>query len=232
MDRSVRRKLAMAASARTFSRAHPSADAGYMLVLDRLDGAIVRMEQLAEDQQGGHAVKHSSVVWRQDIRRRLHFGVLRHLVTVAKDVGTENPALAEKFRLPNISATHAGFRASVMKMLDEARANQGILVRHGLSAAMLDEFEVAVGSFDSSLQESDDGKQAHVAARAAMRALGHEITRLVGILDGFNRHRFHHDPGLIVAWESAKHVVSGPQVKDAGAPAPIGPRSTGLESAA
>jgi len=72
MDRSVRRKLAMAASVRTFSRAHPSADASYALVLDRLDGTISRMEELAKRQEGGFVSKHSSVVRRQDLRRQLH----------------------------------------------------------------------------------------------------------------------------------------------------------------
>lgn len=54
MDRQVRRKLAMAASVRTFSRAHPSPDASYTLVLERLDNAILRIEGLAKQQEGGN----------------------------------------------------------------------------------------------------------------------------------------------------------------------------------
>jgi hypothetical protein len=46
-----------------------------------------------------------------------------------------------------------------------------------------------------------------------MKALSDEITRLVGILDGFNRYRFHNQPQLIVAWESAKHVAATAQPK-------------------
>jgi hypothetical protein len=95
---------------------------------------------------------------------------------------------------------------------------------------MLDELDAAVKEFDASLQESDDGKQSHVAARAEMKALTDEIMRLVGILDGFNRYRFHHDPELIAAWESARHVVTGPQSKETG-PLPA-PATAGLEPAA
>ena len=79
---------------------------------------------------------------------------------------------------------------------------------------MLDELDAAIKEFDASLQDTDDGKLSHVAARAEMKELGDEIMRLVGMLDGFNRNRFHRNPELIVAWQSAKHVVTGPQPKD------------------
>jgi hypothetical protein len=229
MDRQVRRKLAMATSVRTFSRAHLSADASYTLVLDRLDGTITRIEELAKQQEGGYVSKHSASVKRADLRRQLQIGLLRHLVTAAEDAGSEAPAVAGKFRIPSSSATHTAYRASASEMLDLARANQDLLVKHGLSASLLDQLDVAVKEFDASLQETDDGKQSHVAARAEMKALSDEIMRLVGMLDGFNRYRFHRDPELIVAWESAKHVVTGPQPKET---EPTTPAAPGLESAA
>jgi hypothetical protein len=213
MDRKVRKKWSMATSVRTFSRAHPSADTSYTLVLDRLDGTILRIEELAKQQEGGYVSKHSAVVRRSDLRRRLHGGLLRYLVTAAEDVGREAPAVGERFRLPSASATHAAFRARASEMLEQARANQEILVKHGMSATLLDELDAAVQEFDASLAETNDGKQSHVAARAEMKELCDEIMLLVGMLDGYNRYRFHRDPELIVAWESAKRVQSGPVAK-------------------
>ena len=221
----------MGTSVRTFSRAHPSADASYALVLERLEGTLTRIEELAKAQEGGFATKRSSVVRRQDLRRRLHRGLIRHLVTAAEDAGFENPGVGAKFRLPSTSATNAAFRAVASKLLEEGRANQELLAKHGLSTPMLDELESGIKAFDASLQESDGSKQTHVAARAEMKALGDELMRLVGILDGFNRYRFHHDPELIAAWESAKHRVSGPAAKEVGS-APSGPITPGLEPAA
>jgi hypothetical protein len=218
----------MAGSVSTFSHSHPSPDASYTLVLDRLDGAILRLDELAKQQEGGYMSKHSSAVRRKDLRRRLHLGLLRHLVTVAEDAGLEAPAVAEKFRLPSTSATHTGFRTVASKMLEEGRANQELLVKRGLSETLLDELDAAIKEFDESLQDTDDGKQSHVAARAEMNTLCEEIMRLVGMLDGFNRYRFHHEPELIVAWQSAKHIVSGPQTKEAAATPP----AAGLEPAA
>lgn len=203
----------MAAHVQIFSRAHPSADAGYVLVLDRLDGAIARIEALATQQEGGYRAKHASSVRRVELRRRMQMGLLRHLVSTAADAESEAPGIAKKFPTPNSNATHAAYRMLVRAMLEHARLNQELLVRHGLSEVLLPELEAAVTEFDASLQETDHGKQTHVAARAEMKALSDEITRLVGILDGFNRHRFHHQPGLIVAWESARHIVAAPQPK-------------------
>jgi hypothetical protein len=221
----------MGSSVRTFSRAHPSADTSYTLVLDRLDGTISRIEELAKAQEGGYASKHSSVMRRKDVRRRLHKGLIRHLVTAAQDAGTENPGIAEKFRLPSTSATNASFRAVASELLEEGRTNQEVLVKCGLSATLLDELENGIKEFDASLADSDGSKQTHVAARAEMKTLTDEIMRLVGILDGFNRYRFHHDPELIAAWESARHVVTGPQPKEH-EPAPANPVPSGLEPAA
>jgi len=219
----------MAASVRTFSRAHPSADASYTLVLDRLDGTISRIEQLAKQQEGGYSSKRSAAARRTDLRRRLQAGLLRHLVTVAEDVGAEAPAVAEQFRLPKSNATHAAYRASASQILELARSNQDTLVKHGLSASLLDELDVAIKEFDASLQDTDQGRQSHVAARAEMKTLSDDVMRLVGMLDGFNRYRFHHDRELIVAWESARHVVTGPQPKES---EPATPPVEGLEPAA
>lgn len=184
-------------------------------MLDRLDGTILRIEELAKQQEGGFVAKRVSSVLRTDLRKRLRTGLLRHVVTAAEDAGSEAPPVAEAFGLPHRNAPHRVFRAVASAMLDQARANQDLLVKHGLSAMLLDDLDTAIKEFDASLQQTDDGKQSHVSARAEMKTLCGEIMRLVGMLDGFNRNRFHHDPELIVAWKSAKHIVRGPQPKEA-----------------
>lgn len=229
MDRQVRRKLAMASSVRTFSRAHPSADASYTLVLDRLDNTIVRIEVLAKQQEGGYASKRASSAQRADLRRRMQAGLLRHLVTVAEDVASDVLEVGEKFRIPRSNGTHAVFRASASELLDQARTHQELLVKHGMSATLLDDLDAALKEFDESLEDTDDGKQSHVAARAEMKTLCDEIMRLVGMLDGFNRYRFHRDRELIVAWESAKRIMSGPDPKN---DVPTAPVPAGVEKPA
>jgi hypothetical protein len=39
------------------------------------------------------------------------------------------------------------------------------------------------------------------------------VLQLVGMMDRINRYRFRNQPHMLVAWETAKHVVTGPQPK-------------------
>jgi hypothetical protein len=74
--------------------------------------------------------------------------------------------------------------------------------------------------------------QAAVSLPAEMKAIKAEITRLVGILDGYNQYRFYRHPALLVAWKSARHTVAEPEPKRDEIAVPltqIGPR---LEPAA
>jgi hypothetical protein len=230
MDRKVRRKLAMAKSACDFSRKHPSADAGYQPVVERLQAVVAQMEALAGQQQGGYLTKHSSTVRRKRLRRRLRDGLLRHLVTAAGDAAEEEPSVLELFALPASNATNATFLALARKLLEQGRAHQELLAKHSLAATLLDDLAAAVAEFDSSVAETTGGTQDHVLARAELDELSDEVTRLVGLLDGINRYRFEREPQKLIAWDSAKHVVVGPQVvakgEDPGTPPP-GPVQAG-----
>jgi hypothetical protein len=220
MDRQVRRKLEMAVRVGDFFQAHPSADANHALVLGRLKEAIGRMEVLIAQQVGGFLSKRSSVVRRKELRRRLYHGLLRHLVTIAGSAAREKPELLEKFELPSTSASHKLFRTVARKMLEQGQAEKELLLKHGLGATLLDELSAAIDQFDASVAETSSGTLDHVVARAELEELSDEVMRLVGMLDGINRYRFERDPQLLVAWKTAKHVVSGPQVESTVPPSP------------
>jgi len=220
MNRQVRRKLEMAVRVRDFCRAHPSTDANHASVLGRLDEAIGRMEVLIAQQVGGFLSKRSSVLRRKDLRRRLNGGLLRHLVTIARSAAEEKPELVEKFRLPSGNASNKLFRTVARKMLDQRLTEKELLVKHGLSEKLLDDLSAAINEFDASVAETSGGTLDHVLARAELETLSDEVMRLVGMLDGINRYRFGRDPQLLVAWKTAKHVVSGPQAETPAGPAP------------
>lgn len=212
----------MAVRVRHYSRAHPSADASYAPVLERLEASIARMETLAGQQQGGYLSRHSSVVRRKALRRRLHGGLLRHLVTVAEVASAEEPELAEKFRLPSSNATHEAFLTLARKMLEQGQAWKELLAKHGLADRLLDDLGAAVEEFDASVAETNGGLRDHIGARAELDAVSDEVMRLVELLDGLNRYRFGQDPELLAVWESARHVVTGPQPEEKPA-VPAGP---------
>lgn len=149
---------------------------------------------------------------RKLLRRRLRDGLLRHLVTVAADAAEEEPSVLELFPLPASNATNATFLALARKLLEQGRAHQELLAKHRLATTLLDDLAAAVDEFDTSVAETTGGTQDHVLARAELDELSDEVTRLVGLLDGINRYRFEREPQQLIAWDSAKHVVVGPQV--------------------
>jgi hypothetical protein len=228
MNKVVRRKLEMAVRVRGFSRAHPSADASYASVLARLEDRIARMDTLSQQQQGGYLSRRSSVLRRQQLRRNLHQGLLRHLVTVAEAAAKEAPGLAGDFRLPPSNATHEAFRTLARKMLEQGQAERDLLARHGLADRLPEDLAAAVAEFDASVEESNEGRRGHVGARAELDAVSDEVMQLVEVLDGLNRYRYLGNPELLAEWESARHVVTGPQAGEKEEP----PAAPAVESAA
>jgi hypothetical protein len=212
MNRIISRRLEMAVRVRDFSDTHPSADASFVTVLGRLKEGINRIVELSGQQVGGFLSKHSSSLRRRDIRRKLRDGLLRHLVTVAEDASATKPELRARFELPAHNLSHVRFQAVVRKMLEQGEAEREVLVKHGLSDTLLTDLATAVAEFDASVAETNSGRLGHILASAELRAVGDEVVQLVGMMDGLNRYRFQKEPQLLVAWDAAKHVVSGPQV--------------------
>jgi hypothetical protein len=228
MNRRVRKRMEMAGSVRTFCRAHPTDDTSFTLVLDRLDGTITRMEAVSGQQVDGFLSKHSSTVRRKDVRRRIHHGLLPHLVTVGQDAASEKLALQDMFVLPPTNTTNKFFGTVARKLLEYGQTEKDLLVKHGLLGNLLDDLKAALDEFDASVTETSDGLHDHVLASAELDALSDELMLLVGMLDGINRYRFEREPELLIAWESAKHVKAGPQSESTENPAPpSGPAQAG-----
>jgi hypothetical protein len=211
MNRHISRRLEMAVRVRVFSDTHPSADSSFVVVLGRLKEGIDRMVELSGQQVGGFLSKHSSSLRRRDIRRKLRDGLLRHLVTVAEDASAEKPELRAKFELPAHNLSHVRFQTVARKMLEQGEAERELLVKHGLSDSLLVDLAAAVAEFDASVAETNSGRQDHILAGAELRTASDEVLQLVAMMDGINRYRFQKEPQLLVAWEAARHVVSGPQ---------------------
>ena len=151
---------------------------------------------------------------RRDLRRRLHHELIRHIVTVAEDAKLEQPSLAEHFRLPKGNEPNKAFLTAARMMLEQGQANRDVLLKHGMADKLLDDLGSTIQQFEASIDETSDGRRSHVGARAELDAVSDEVTRLVDVLDGFNRYRFSGDADLLAEWESARHVVAGPRAKE------------------
>jgi len=102
-------------------------------------------------------------------------------------------------------------------------AEKAVLVKHGLSDTLLDDLATTVAEFEGSITATNTSREEHIAARAELQQVGDEVLQLVQMMDGINRYRFRNDPHLLVAWEAAKHVVTGPQPKNETSTTPAPP---------
>jgi len=213
MNRLVSRRLNMAVRVRDFCETNPSADPSFVSVLGRLKEAINKMVALGSRQVSGILSRHASIVNRQQIRRRLRNDLLRHLVTVAQDASAEKPGLGDQFEIPGSNLSNARFHAASKAMLELGVAEKEVLVKHGLSDKLLDDLATAVAEYEGSITVTNTSREDHIGARAELQQVSDEVVQLVQMMDGINRYRFRGDPHLLVAWEAARHVVSGPQPK-------------------
>ena len=203
----VGRKLEMGARVRTFSRTHPSTDPEYATVLGRLEERLTRAEAIAERQHDGLVSAKNARSRRAELRRVIHFQLLRYLVAVAGLAAKTRVELAERFKLPDSHGNHRAFLAAVKSMLAIAEAQKDALVGEGMSPRLLDDVSRLVGEFDTASEAARVARLEHIGARADLEAATAELMEQVKLLDGINRWRFGKDPKLLVEWNAAKHVA-------------------------
>jgi hypothetical protein len=208
MNRRIRKKLDMARRVLDFSLRHLSDDASSMLVVEQLRSVVDRMDALAAQQYSGFASVRGSSEHRRELRRQLRDRLLRHLVTIAAGAAAEAPTLKDTYRLPPANATNTTYQTYARLLLEHGQADQALLARYGLADTLLPDLEAAVQALDATVVETHQARENHIAARAGLHVLAAQVMRLVAMIDGINRYRFDRDGSLLVAWESAKHLIA------------------------
>ena len=230
MNKSLRRRLEMAARVREFLRAHPTEDAGEEPALTRLEELLARAQTLAAEQHAGLAAARSATIQREDIRRVIASKLLRFLMAAGVVAARDHLELAGQFQLPN-SASHQAFLTAAQHMLDTATQRTDLLVHEGMKTSVLDDLSTALQQFQQTLEVSRTARRQHVEARAELEAVAAEIPDRVRLLDGLVRYRFGNDPELMDSWASARNVLgpfrprSQPATNDGQTPAGEGPNA-------
>lgn len=224
MNRRINSRLDMGHRALEFSRAHPAESAGYLTALKQLEEQLVRADQLAEEQARGTAEVRAATARKDELRRAIRRTQLVHLAGVAGRAAKEAPGLAQKFDLPGIPFRSLAFRAAVRAMVEEARQQKELLVKHGLVEDMLDALGQSLDEYDQAVERGAEGRRIHIGAAANLEAVSDEVVQIVRLLDGYNRHRFAGDPNLLAGWQAASNVIGPPHPADKPVP-PAGPAS-------
>jgi hypothetical protein len=206
MRNAVRSKLEMAARVRVFCRTHPSEDPGYATVLGRFEERLTRAEAIAARQHDGRITARGARSRRAEIRRVIHFQLLRYLVNIGGIASRTRSELAERFDLPDLHGSNRSFLTSVRSMLAIAEGHREALVGEGMTPALLEQLGKLLAEFEAVSESARASRLDHIGARADLEKVTAELVEAVRTLDGINRWRFGEQPELMVEWNAARHV--------------------------
>lgn len=229
MNTEVRRKLEMAARVREFILAHSATESSYAPVLARLQDRLTRAGTIAARQHAGQVAARGARAHRRELRRVLHFQLLRYLTAVGSVAAKDRAELAEKFKLPHGNATNSSFLTSVKALIAVAAEQKDALVDAGMKPELLDDLGRMVGEFETTLETVRTARRDHIGARADLEKITAELVVQVKVLDGITRYRFGMDPEMMAEWNAVKRVPGkSSRVKDGVIP----PSSGGVAPAA
>jgi hypothetical protein len=208
MDGRTRRIKEMGERVLEWSTAHPSPEPGAAAALSRLQQLITRVNELAAQQRDGILEVRRASARKQTAREEIMQVHLSHVIGAAELASTEEPELAEKFRIPGRVTTFAGFRTAARGVLAEAESRKELLTKYGLSDSVLAGLRAALDEFDAVAEQGVQGRARHVGASAELLSSGTEIFAVVRVLDSFNRFRLAGSRELYSAWRTMSSVVA------------------------
>lgn len=211
MNRRISSRLNMGHRALEFSRAHPVDSAGYVTALKQLEEQLARADQLAQEQARGTAEVRAATARKDELRRSIRRSQLVHVAGVAERAAKEVPELVQKFDLPRVPFRSLAFRAAARTMVDEARQQKELLVKHGLMEDILQTLGQSLDEYDQVVERGAEGRRLHIGAAANLEAVSDEVVQIVRGLDGYNRYRFTAQPDLLAAWTAASNVIGPPR---------------------
>jgi len=202
----IRRKLEMVTRVRTFSLAHPSTEPTYTTVLGRLEERLTEAEAIATKQHEARVAARGARNNRKELRRIVHFQLLKYLVAVGNVASHGRTELATQFRLPSVSANNQAFHTAVKALVAAAVQQRDVLVAAGMAPALLEELQQKLAEFETASEEARAKRLSHIGARADLDKITGTLMEEVRVLDGINRWRFGKDPEVMAEWQAARHL--------------------------
>src|SRR3989442_7040983 len=144
--------MEMARRVLEFLQAHPFTDPTALEVQARFEEKLTRAEALAVDQRTHQLGAKAGNRRRNQLRRLLETGLMRHLVRVAEVADKELPARSGKILLPPQDGSNEAFLTAARSMVNAAGANHDLLVKHGMPEAMLDDLTHRLSDYEQAAE--------------------------------------------------------------------------------
>jgi hypothetical protein len=215
----------MAQRVLAFIQAHPDTSPAVTTATAGLTAALERAGKLSAQQYAGIQAVRSATAEKMNLRRRIRSAYLDHIASVARLAAREVPELAPRFAIGRTNMPNLAFRTAARGLLAQAESEKELLLKHGLDETVLPQLAVLLDQFDAATGRSTEGRRLHVAASLELKSVGHELFRIVDVLDSYNRLHLEAAPELLAEWAQTSSVVSTPRPtpEPAKAPAEVKP---------
>jgi hypothetical protein len=206
MKARTRRKLEMGARALLFCRLETESSRGYGIAVAQLEACLTRGRELIDIQRQSLIDEHAVSGRRRKLVRLMRRAHLAHIKRVAHTV-RENPSLAQ-MKLWRGTIPYLEFQSLARSILMEARNQQDLLIKHGLSETLLDRLKALLDEFDELMRSRLDARRNHIIASVELDRMGDEVVRIVRIVDALNQDRFQNDIPRLRAWASLTNLMN------------------------
>jgi hypothetical protein len=193
-----------------FSERHPDGDAGHIVLVDKLKNVVGQLEQEEAVQRNALMDRHTGSLDKQRIDRELRLGPIATVVRAAELARRDEPSLATQIQFQPSGNSFDGHLVAARALLEEARANQEVLGRYGVSEAVLGLYQGLLGQLEAAIKVVNESRAVHMGATPHLTDLGNEARGIVRTLDARNRIRFKNDPKLLGEWISARTILGQP----------------------
>lgn len=194
-----------------FSDDHPDQEGENTVAEQQVRALVAQALELAGIQRNGLIDVHAAAKRKLELRRTIRTRSIAHLATVGRKAARENHELGNSFSFNPGGTTYLAFRTAAGTMLEAAQAHKEILLKHGLSVSVLDEFAKLLAEFDAAVTLGEAGRTAHTGATRNLRTVASVIVQTVKVMDARNRQRFQDDEQLLGSWINASRVLGAPR---------------------
>ena len=209
----TRRVLEMLVRVLAWIGAHPNDDAGFQVLVVRLQTVVTRMTQVVDEQRGGRVDTRAARVRKRELRQAMLAGPIALLSRIGSLVGGDHPELRVTFAFRPTANSMLAFLRAARAMFEQAQANVEVLVRHGLSASALTQFGQWLDEFERMMALGAQGRTRHTAATRQLEALTKEGLAIVRAMDASIRLRYTDDRQALEQWISTQAVIGAPVEK-------------------
>lgn len=207
MRSAVRGLLEMFRQVRGFLFSHLSLDPGFPAMMARIDDRLARARAIEGRESAGRSAARGARAHRRDLRRVLHFQLVRFLVAVGAVAAKDRTELTGRFRLPPTNATNSVFLSRVRELLALAETQRELLVQVGMKDDLLEKLARMVAEFEATLESVRAARLDHIGARVDLEDLTRELIDEVKVVDGMVRYGFGDNPEVMAEWKAAKSVL-------------------------